>query len=372
MFIVLTGAKKNVGDFLIRDRSLKLLKFLKPEEEFLELNSWESLDDRVEVINKSKGLIICGGPGYKQDMYPNVYPLVSNLDDIKVPIYILGAGWYGITGDHEVMENYKYTDQARSLLVKVSQNNGISCRDYYTKRVLELNQMKPVNMTGCPVMYNLDYLNTKIRKPSELKTIVFTTPQDPLYANQCIRLMESLKNGFSEAKIYASFHRGTGRDQDTGMLEGIHLEKMAQAAEKLGLEVIDTSYDLDKLNFYSETDFHIGYRVHAHLYFLSERKPSLLINEDGRGTGFCNLLNLEGINAYKSNSIGNISTKFQNKWVKKGLNKSVGNFKAKYDISNEVINFMKEEVGNNFNRFNGIDQVIDGYFNNMKKFIESI
>ncbi|WP_144478127.1 polysaccharide pyruvyl transferase family protein [Cytobacillus oceanisediminis] len=372
MYIVLTGAKKNVGDFLIRDRSLKLLKHLKPTEEFKEFNSWEPLDEKLDIVNQSNGIIICGGPGYKQDMYPNVYPLTKNLDDIKVPIYILGAGWYGVTGDQEVMNNYKFTESAKALLNKAAQNNGLSCRDYFTKRVVEMNGINPINMTGCPVLYNLEYLNTGVRKPSEIKTIVFTTPQDPLYANQSIRLMESLKKEFPDAKIYASFHRGTGREEGTGLLEGIHLEKMAQEAERLGLEVMDTSSDLSKIDFYSETDLHIGYRVHAHLYFLSERKPSFLINEDGRGTGFCNLLNLSGINAYKSNSIGNASVKFQNKWIKKGINKSIGNFKAKNDISDEVISYMKEEIHNGFNRFNGIDEVIDGYYKNMKQFIESI
>lgn len=372
MYIVLTGAKKNVGDYLIRDRSLKLLKHLKPNEEIIEFNSWEPLDDKLEIINSSNGIIICGGPGYKQDMYPNVYPLVKDLDEIKVPIYILGSGWYGITGDFEVLKNYHYTENAKKLLSKVAKNNGLSVRDYYTKRVVELNGFDPVNMTGCPVMYNLDYLDTELRKPKEIKTIVFTTPQDPLYANQCIRLMSSLKSEFPSAEIYASFHRGIGREEGTGVLEGIHLEKMAKEAKNIGLEVVDVSSDLSKMDFYSEIDLHIGYRVHAHLYFLSERRPSFLINEDGRGTGFCSLLGVEGVNAYKSNSVGNASTKVQNKWLKKGINKSIGNFKAKQDISNEVLYLVKEEIENGFNRFNGIDKVIDGYYTNMKKFIKSI
>jgi Polysaccharide pyruvyl transferase len=372
MYIVLTGAKKNVGDFLIRDRSLKLLKHLKPNDEFIEFNSWESLTDKLETVNKSKGLIICGGPGYKQDMFPKVYPLTDNLDDIKVPMYILGAGWYGVTGENEVLKNYSFSDKTFSLLQKIAQNNGLSCRDYYTKRVVNNNGINSINMTGCPVMYNIDYLNTEMRIPNEINSIVFTTPQDPVFTNQCIKLMKSLKLKFPKAKLYASFHRGVGRDSGTGLVEGIHLEKMAKEATLLGYEIVDSSYDLSKISFYSETDLHIGYRVHAHLYYLSERKPSFLINEDGRGTGFCSLLGLEGINAYKSNGVGKYSTKLQSRVMKKVYNKTVGLNIAKNDISDEVINLMSEEISNGFTRFTGTDKLIDKYFEGMKKFIDNI
>jgi Polysaccharide pyruvyl transferase len=372
VYIVLTGAKKNVGDFLIRDRSLKLLKHLKPNEVFNEYNSWEELDDRINEINSSKGLIICGGPGYKQDMYPNVYPLVKNLDNIKVPIYIFGAGWYGISGDESVLRNYKFTEDALKFLQKASEKGGLSCRDYYTKRVLNNNGIQNVKMTGCPVMYNLDYLNREFKFPKQIKEIVFTTPQDPIYANQCINLMKSLKSAFPNVKLYASFHRGTGREKDTGYLEGIHLENMREAAEKLGYEIVDAAYDLSKISFYSDTDLHIGYRVHAHLYFLSERKPSILINEDGRGRGFCDLLNHYGVNAYKSESLANYSTFIQNRYLKKVINKTIGYTRAKEDISYEVISYVKEEIENGFIRFQGIDKLIDKYYKNMEVFINSI
>jgi hypothetical protein len=32
-------------------------------------------------------------------------------------------------------------------------------------------------------------------------------------------------------------------------------------------------------------DFHIGYRVHSHIFSLSQRKASILIAEDSRGVG---------------------------------------------------------------------------------------
>ena len=36
---------------------------------------------------------------------------------------------------------------------------------------------------------------------------------------------------------------------------------------------------------YLNCDLHIGYRVHAHLFCLSQRIPSILVSEDYRGVG---------------------------------------------------------------------------------------
>jgi len=46
---------------------------------------------------------------------------------------------------------------------------------------------------------------------------------------------------------------------------------------------------------YEDFDLHIGYRVHAHLYFLSRRIPSILLSEDVRGSGQAKSLGMEEI-----------------------------------------------------------------------------
>jgi len=94
MIVLLTGAKKNVGDFLIADRAKKLFsQFV--DKDIVELDRTLSLDGELEIINNSRGLVLCGGPAYAERMFPGIYPLVSNLDDIKVPIIPFGLGWNG-------------------------------------------------------------------------------------------------------------------------------------------------------------------------------------------------------------------------------------------------------------------------------------
>lgn len=53
-----------------------------------------------------------------------------------------------------------------------------------------------------------------------------------------------------------------------------------------GWKVASLAGSLPKLEaLYGNADLHIGYRVHAHLFCLSRRIPSILINEDSRGVG---------------------------------------------------------------------------------------
>ena len=46
----------------------------------------------------------------------------------------------------------------------------------------------------------------------------------------------------------------------------------------------------------NSADLHIGYRVHSHLYMLSQRKPTVLIAEDARGESQNSTLGLQNLN----------------------------------------------------------------------------
>ena len=97
-----------------------------------------------------------------------------------------------------------------------------------------------------------------------------------------------------------SFHRGIWPDKHTSLKSAIGYVIMCALAKILirNVEIRDVSYDLDKIAFYDDCDFHLGYRVHAHLYFLSKRLPSILINEDGRGEGMVTSLGMDVLNLH--------------------------------------------------------------------------
>lgn len=121
-----------------------------------------------------------------------------------------------------------------------------------------------------------------------IKKIVFTPAANPIYCYQSMYLLKKLKEKFNDAEILVSFHRG---------LEGSQ-RKIAKFAKNLNIEIYDAHGAAFKLGIYDDFDLHIGYRVHAHIYFLSMRKPSYLIMEDSRGYGIINTFGGCEISAY--------------------------------------------------------------------------
>lgn len=72
-YVILTGSKNNAGDFLIKYRAKLLFSSLRPDRDIIDLNAWEPFDsDRLEVINRSKALILMGGPALQKNMRPKI------------------------------------------------------------------------------------------------------------------------------------------------------------------------------------------------------------------------------------------------------------------------------------------------------------
>ena len=105
-FTVLSGAYINAGDFLIVNRSIKLLKNIYKDCEIKTFERRKPLDQYIDEINKTDALIMAGGPAYMPNVYPDIIPLVENLEDIKTKIVPIGLGWCG----EYVNNNYIYND----------------------------------------------------------------------------------------------------------------------------------------------------------------------------------------------------------------------------------------------------------------------
>ncbi len=299
MYILLTGAIKNVGDFLIAERGKKLLQNLRPDREIYELSRYQSLEDCTDLLDKAKAIILCGGPGFMVNMYPQVFALVKDLNNIKIPIISLGMGWFGVPGDAVSLNTYQFSQNSRILLNRLSNDYPfIGCRDYYTARVLRKNGYNNALMTGCPAWYDVDYLDNEFEQSEDITNVVISTPASVVYFNQCIQVMNWVKTKYIGANLYCTFHRGIAEDKYTNSNASSNLMLLKLKAEELGFQTLDLSYDANRMSIYDKADIHIGYRVHAHIYCMSHRKRSILINEDGRGTACCHALGLEGVDAF--------------------------------------------------------------------------
>jgi hypothetical protein len=82
--------------------------------------------------------------------------------------------------------------------------------------------------------------------------------------------------------------------------------KLAAYARLQGFQTINAAGSTRKLNLYDQCDLHVGYRVHAHLDFLSRRKASLLLQEDARGVGQSLTLGTDDVNARDADALDQV------------------------------------------------------------------
>lgn len=296
MIILLSGQFKNIGDFLITERARQLF-YEHVDKDIVILDRSQDLESKLDLINRADLLVLCGGPAYASNIYPGIYPLVKDLSQITTPIIPFGLGWCGTPADSP--KDFKFDNTALSFLCRVHEGiESSSCRCETTEAVLHNNGIKNVTMTGCPVWYYIPSIGQEFKAQEKIDKIVFTTAADPKLILQTWQMIRMLKRQFPKAKVILSYHRGILPDKHTTYRATIGYLLMAAGAKLINFRtsIKDVSYDLDRLNFYDSCDLHVGYRVHAHLYFLSKRMPSILINEDGRGRGMVETMGLPVFN----------------------------------------------------------------------------
>ena len=285
------GASNNAGDYLIVDRTKKLLKHFYPECEISEYYRNESLEPYVEDINKNDIGIFAGGPAYFDGFYPTLAPIVSNLRTIKIPLMFVGAGWFGDSSNPMILYSDKFGYQQKKLLTRVVKDSRIlGCRDVFSTHVLRNNGYDSALMTGCPAWYDLDKLDEIIYSGTPLKKakkICISDCGNREYLGQVAQILILARDYFGyEPDIYFVNHK---------TMDGSFEEIMRKELPDLNIKFVDISGKLDGFSVYDDCDVHIGFRVHAHIYNLSKRKISILIEEDSRGAGVNDALGLSHI-----------------------------------------------------------------------------
>jgi len=374
-YVLLVGAMKNFGDFLIVDRAKRLLRAHRPGEKLMELPRWEPIYSHLEEVNAAKAIILCGGPAYQPNFYPKIYPLVEELDSIKVPIIPFGLGWYAFPGDDISWEQFYFTASSLKLLRKVHNSCSFtSCRDYLTKELLARYGFKNVLMTGDPAWYDLRFIGKEFIPPRKINTIALSLPQRYLYHDQSLKIAKAMKELLPRTKLICTFHRGIEADQYTSLTEAQRLQRLKKALKIVCDEIINLGYSLTKgLETYRDCDLHIGYRLHAHILFLSQRKPSFLLEEDGRGRGFSEAIGLRSIPAYVRRPLSSFLDKRQFPRKVRGAFRRLNWIVVpRRTTAEELQNFVKEELDSDFIRFRGVSQIFDGYYQIMRQFLQSL
>ena len=201
-------------------------------------------------------------------------------------------------------------------------------------------------------MVSLTFARQEFVPPKHLQTIVFTPPANKPYFKQAKSILAYIVKEFgnrpSRSEIIVSFHRGIDDD-------------FAHFAESHHCKVVDVSGNISHLQFYDSCDLHIGYRLHAHLYFLSLRKPSYVIAEDFRALESLNTLANFGFTGWRM--ARDYSRSRRQQW-EAYLSSSLPRILIEQIVSDKYTHF---------SRFAGLGKVIDSFYrSSMKPFLEQL
>lgn len=371
-YVVLSGAHKNAGDYLITEQCKRLLRYERPDYDLVQLDRAKSLENDLDLVNQSQALILMGGPAVSKDLYPKIYKLVDNLDDIKVPIVPMAVGWNSKRGDFKSMLDFKFTEKSQELIDRFASNGvGMSVRDSYTSTILKRHGVPNVFLTGCASWYIPEYFGQGIENKN-IKKIAITPAQHYRFADTSKGVMKLVQAHYPDAEIACAFHRGIGvSDQYTDFDDAKNTKDLADFAESLGMKVLDLSYGYDNYQKYDDMDMHIGFRVHGHLYFLAHRKPSLLLNEDGRGKAMSETLGLQGVDAFQPTLLKKPGTAMNLLFKRINVNKRLYP-DVRLQALDELDHLMTMHKDNDFKLMAGVYQNIDENYAVMKEFIHRL
>lgn len=137
--------------------------------------------------------------------------------------------------------------------------------------------------------------------------------------------------------------------------------------EEQNTKYIDISGSAENLmNYYSEVDLHIGYRVHAHIFMNSISRFSILISEDGRAKGAKEVIGgivLDGFTAFKNDFFSKILNR---------LLSSYDRFEANKYLTKEILSNIEYEQKIDFIRIKNSRNQIDNNFEVMKQFMKQL
>ncbi|MEA3486017.1 MAG: polysaccharide pyruvyl transferase family protein [Candidatus Aerophobetes bacterium] len=376
-YVILTGSKNNAGDFLIKYRAKQLFKSLRPDREIIDFNGWEVFDsEKLKTVNESKALLLVGGPALVKGMRNRIYKMTDSLDDIKVPIIMMGIGWKSTNGEWKDTYNYPLDSKDIELLEKIN-NSGYksSVRDYHTLNSIRFKGFENFLMTGCPAYYDLDFIGKEFQKPT-INKVAFSLGVSFIHSPSMEKLMKEnileCKKKFEDKEFEVVFHHSLDKDKflsthGSALTHSQRHNEFATWLEEQNIRYVDISGSAENLmNYYSKVDLHIGYRVHAHIFMNSISKFSILISEDGRAKATKDVIGGIVLDGFLS---------FQDSFISKVLN----NFFDFYDrfipnsyLTKELLNNIKYEDSIDYFRIKNARNQIDNNFNIMQDFIRHL
>ncbi|WP_159462218.1 polysaccharide pyruvyl transferase family protein [Halobacillus sp. Marseille-P3879] len=275
---------RDSGDDLICKSLTRLIRRAKGKK--LGVDVFSLVDDSVETvtdISKYRAVIVPALRPIVQGsklLPPKRSLLLQQAKEHQVPVYVIGAGWGSYPGTFRQAKNQKIIKEDKAQLIGL--DGLISTRDFTTEVLLRSNRIPCYGTTGDCALFETTSIGQTPQLPETVKNVALSLPRNRRHWSACYRLALRIKEEFS-CDVYITVHEYYGEFSAL----------IPSNWDRHKVYIKDLSGGAEKLSFYKQCDAHIGFRLHAHIWFLRKRKPSLLIAEDGRGMG--TLMTLTGL-----------------------------------------------------------------------------
>ena len=297
----------NAGDYLIKDRTIRLFRNNNSDDEIIVLDGLVNPNAQLDY-NSFDAIIFGGGPFFDDRVMENlIIPFFDKINTITVPIHIVGSGVYGDDcSDYGVFER-SFSNETMRFYNHIQEVGGtFGCRDEISYYIMKNAGFDNSFMTGCPAWYDLDYIdNLSLRYNGKIDKIIVSNPgltkkmeEQEIRAQQCIEIVGFIRDFFPNAELVFTFNAGISTKYSSTCNNIIR-----RFLDDKKIRYIDMSGDYRGFDECDTCDIHIGFRVHSHVYCLSHGIPSILIEEDLRGYGMNEALGLPHMLSYDSHSM---------------------------------------------------------------------
>lgn len=265
---------QNIGDALIANSTINLIKNIKGSDHEFQIiwrgSNWEDIKD--DIIESNAIIFAC--LAIRKNMH-NVYPFLSKILKLNIPIGVLSAG---TSLNMNTNSKNIYTDFLNKDIQILNELNKkaifFTTRGFLTQSFCTYYGLDNVTFSGDIAFWDKRFLNRKFTGSPHIKNIAISDPHYGKSYLQSFKLLcEYLQKTFKEANITVLLHSVNPYIENFCEQENVKTKKIYLNKDN-GLDVYD-SFDL-----------HVGYRVHGHVSALCRRVPSYLIEQDGRGCDY--------------------------------------------------------------------------------------
>ncbi|WP_082119081.1 polysaccharide pyruvyl transferase family protein [Thioalkalivibrio versutus] len=263
---------QNIGDKLIELSTADAVRSFDPDAEIVTVwraEAWDAVRESLEGADH----IVFACLAIRKDM-GSIYPFLTRILDMTVPISVLAAGTNLSVGKHD-MFNRGFKTADLDLLKRI----GGAAEVFTTRGVLSQAFCSQHGLSRARFGGDVAFLDARFDERTfectdKIKRIVISDPHHgDVYRPAFRALVSSLRTRFPEAQVECALHGVNG--------------PIEAACSELGVTCHSIYRDPENgLDLYDNYDLHVGFRVHGHVSALKRRLPSYLLEQDGRGTDY--------------------------------------------------------------------------------------